>query len=173
MWYIFFLHISIPPINLKARKSRPPVLPVLWNCSLHGPIAFPPIGGLTNHVHFVTGGRLKAASFVVAFRTLLFDCPWICLRCILCGLPDLHLLYNGGFSSGTPFFATCISPALLGDLYLFHSVFTLRLLSFLALQVILVKDCRSRPHSFYRFIIYFAVWKSWTIFFAKLIKLSL
>ena len=26
----------------------------------------------------------------------------------LCGLPDLHLLYNGGFPSSTPFIATCV-----------------------------------------------------------------
>ncbi len=35
---------------------------------------------------------LVSAHFVINF-----DCPWIYLRCILCGLPDLHLLYNEGF----------------------------------------------------------------------------
>ena len=31
------------------------------DCPLQGHVAFPPKGGLTNHVHYVTGGRLKAA----------------------------------------------------------------------------------------------------------------
>ena len=41
------------------------------NCPLQGHVAFPPEGGLTNHVHYVTGGRLKAASFVLTLRTIL------------------------------------------------------------------------------------------------------
>lgn len=35
------------------------------------PVVFPPKGGLTNHVHYVTGGRLKAASVVLTLRALL------------------------------------------------------------------------------------------------------
>ena len=34
------------------------------SCPLQGHVAFPPKGGLTNHVHYVTGGRLKAALLV-------------------------------------------------------------------------------------------------------------
>ena len=41
------------------------------NRPLQGHIAIPPIGGLTNHVHYVAGGRLKAASLVLVFKTLL------------------------------------------------------------------------------------------------------
>ena len=71
-----FLFPVISIIFLKSRPpAQPPALLVVWDCPLQGPVAFPPKGGLTNHVHYVTGGRLKAAFFVVAFRTLLLADP--------------------------------------------------------------------------------------------------
>ena len=40
------------------------------DCPLQGHIAVPPKGGLTNHVHYVTGSRLKAASLLPLFKAL-------------------------------------------------------------------------------------------------------
>lgn len=41
------------------------------DCPLQRHVMFPPKGNMTNHVHYVTAGRLKAASLVLVFRTFL------------------------------------------------------------------------------------------------------
>lgn len=52
-------------------QAQPPALLVVWACPLQGHVAFPPEGGLTNRIQFVTGSRLKAACTILAFMTLL------------------------------------------------------------------------------------------------------
>ena len=66
----------------------------------------------------------------VAHYVINSDYPFGYLRCILCGLPDLHLLYNGVFIMGlcsSPL-AYTILPSSAGGLTLFQSARLARLL---------------------------------------------
>ena len=77
-----------------------------------------------------------------------FDCPWIYLRCVLCGLPDLHQLYNGGLYPGTPFIATCVcqSPQLCWGIYIcFINVYTAAIRFFFEYTPGYVWDSRKIP----------------------------
>ena len=54
-----------------GHPTQPPSLLVVWTNPFQGNVAFPPKGGLTNPVHYVNGGRLKAALPVTISRVLL------------------------------------------------------------------------------------------------------
>ena len=67
--------------------------------------------------------RMATHPCFVAHYVINSDYPFGYLRCILCGLPDLHLLYNGVFIMGlcsSPL-AYTILPSSAGGLTLFQS----------------------------------------------------
>ena len=68
------------------------------------------------------------------------DYPFGYLRCILCGLPDLHLLYNGVFIMGlcsSPL-AYTILPSSAGGLTLFQSQIVIHMFTVVKTYVIIV-----------------------------------
>ncbi|MDE6054336.1 MAG: hypothetical protein K2G55_11355 [Lachnospiraceae bacterium] len=68
-------HSSYNGIVRRLQKLQK-ICSVDWNkkiAPLQGHAAFPPKGCLTNHVHYVTDDRLKAASFILTFRILLYS----------------------------------------------------------------------------------------------------
>lgn len=84
-------HIQVQCLS-KTAGPQPPALPVVWS-PLQGSVAFPPKGGLTNHVLLVTGSRKSVLyTLLMASPTSLPNSPII-----------TFLRYFG-----TLFIATCV-----------------------------------------------------------------
>jgi len=82
-------HFQITVIGSTTSPANGLVLP------LQGHATFPPKGGLTNHVHYITGGRLKAASLVLVFTTLFLNGrSHTAHRYTFLSLPHLHYRWS-------------------------------------------------------------------------------
>ena len=102
--------VTLPPYYLRL------------DCTVASTIPRLAFSGVANALPGEISTRITMHPCFVAHYVINFGCPWIYLRCIWCGLPDLYLLYNGVLSWYFVYRHLRLlgSPALLGDLYLFH-----------------------------------------------------